>query len=192
MRVTLLSALRVDPECGEDSHCSGTDFIDLSEFEVLGGLPNTLPSGSLAADKTSVLAGETVAFDASSFTDPDSKIVGYDWDFDGDGTVDRTTTQPKTSYAYPAAGSFVASVAAKDFRGGAGKASTAVTVTGPPAGPGPGPGPGPAGPPAGPGPGPPATLSPLPSFTLPARGPAARSGRASAAPCAAACAPSWS
>ena len=158
VRVTLLSALRVDPECGEDSHCSGTDFIDLSEFEVLGGLPNTLPSGSLAADKTSVLAGETVAFDASSFTDPDSKIVGYDWDFDGDGTVDRTTTQPKTSYAYPAAGSFVASVAAKDFRGGAGKATRTITVTGAA-----GPPPGPAGPPGEPGEPGPQGLAPPPA-----------------------------
>ena len=42
--LTLLSPLRVDPECAPTA-CSGTDFIDLSEFEVLGGPPNVLPVG---------------------------------------------------------------------------------------------------------------------------------------------------
>ena len=38
------------------------------------------------------------------FTDPDSAITGYDWDFDGNGTVDRTTTTPTTDFAYADAG----------------------------------------------------------------------------------------
>ena len=67
-----------------------------------------------------------MTFDASSFTDPDSKITGYDWDFDGDGTVDRSTDTPTTEFAYGDAGSFTAKVAAKDFRGGAGEATAAV------------------------------------------------------------------
>src|SRR5262249_1823841 len=62
----------------------------------------------------------------SSFRDPDSKITGYDWDFDSNGTVDRTTAGPTTSFAYGAAGRFTTTVAAKDFRGGAGRASAAV------------------------------------------------------------------
>jgi hypothetical protein len=70
-----------------------------------------------------------VTFNASSFHDPDSKITGYDWDFDGNGTVDRSTTTPTTSFAYAAAGTFTAKVAAKDFRGGAGTATTQIKVT---------------------------------------------------------------
>ena len=46
--------------------------------------------------------GVAVDFDASSFTDPDSLITGYDWDFDGNGTVDRHTDAPTTSFAYGA------------------------------------------------------------------------------------------
>ena len=130
VRVTLLSPLRVDPECAPSS-CSGTDFIDLSEFEVLGGSPNTLPSGSLAIDKARALPGETVQFDASSFTDPDSKIAGYDWDFDGDGTTDRSTEAPTTDYAYPGEGNFTAKVSVNDFRGGAATATQAIEVRAP-------------------------------------------------------------
>ena len=65
---------------------------------------------------------------ASSFTDADSAITGYDWDFDGNGTVDRSTDTPTTSFAYGAAGTFAARVLAKDFRGGAGTATATVRV----------------------------------------------------------------
>jgi PKD repeat protein len=74
--------------------------------------------------------GDTVDF-AASFADPDSRITGYDWDFDGDGTVDRSTAGTTTSFAYGAAGTFNATVAARDFRGGAGTATRALTVTQP-------------------------------------------------------------
>ena len=50
--------------------------------------------------------------------------------------MDRTTAGPTTEFAYPAAGSFTAKVAAQDLRGGAGQASAPVTVTPVPAGPG--------------------------------------------------------
>ena len=66
---------------------------------------------------------------AASFTDPDSRIVGYDWDFDGDGAVDRSTAGPSTSFAYSRVGGVVASVAVRDDRGGVGSASRAITVT---------------------------------------------------------------
>ncbi|MEA2193227.1 MAG: extracellular elastinolytic metalloproteinase, partial [Solirubrobacteraceae bacterium] len=128
VRVTLLNPLREDPAC-DPNHCSGTDFIDLSELEVVGAPPNVLPSGSLAATPDPVKVGATVTFDASSFTDPDSKITGYDWDFDGDGSVDRSTAQPSTSFAYDSVGAHTAKVAVKDFRGGTATAARTVTVT---------------------------------------------------------------
>jgi hypothetical protein len=69
-----------------------------------------------------------VTLDASSFKDPDSLITGYNWDFDGNHSVDRTTAGPTTSFAYASTGTFHPIVAAKDFRGGTGTASTSVTV----------------------------------------------------------------
>ncbi len=130
IRITLLSPLRVDPAC-DPNPCSGTDFIDLSEFVILGGAPNTLPAGSLAIDKTRARPGETVHFDASSFADPDSRITGYDWDFDGDGTTDRSTQGPTTDFVFANEGTFTARVSVNDFRGGAGTATQAIEVRAP-------------------------------------------------------------
>jgi hypothetical protein len=157
LRLTLLSPLRQGDDCLPGS-CSGTDFIDFSELVVRGGTPNVLPSGSLAAAPTPVVQGTPVHFTAT-FSDPDSAITGYDWDFDNNGTVDRTTDGPVTDFAYTATGSFTARVAAKDFRGGSGTATRAVTVTAPPALP-----PGPPGPPGVPGtPGTPGGTTPTPA-----------------------------
>jgi hypothetical protein len=130
VRIKLLSPLRADPQCAPN-HCSGSDFIDLSELEVLGGPPNALPAGNLATDKTNAQPGDSIHFDASSFTDPDSKITGYDWDFDGNGTIDRTTDGPATDFAYGGTGSFNARVFVKDFRGGAGTATQTILVQSP-------------------------------------------------------------
>jgi hypothetical protein len=148
VRITLLSP--------RSTSGSGANFIDLTEVEVLGAVPNTLPSGSLAVSNAAPAPGQTITFSAS-FTDRDSAITGYDWDFDGNGTVDRSTAGAMTDFAYGAAGRFTAVVRAKDFRGGAGTAAAAVAVAVP----------APPPPPAGPGTSP---LAPLPSLSVSRRG----------------------
>ena len=105
----------------------GFFFYDLTEFEVYGNAPNVLPSGTLSASPGTVAPGQAVTLTAA-FTDPDSAITGYDWDFDGDGRVDQSTAGPSTTTSYPTTGNRLAKVAAKDFRGGAGSASTTVSV----------------------------------------------------------------
>ena len=66
----------------------------------------------------------------AGFTDPDSRITGYDWDLDGNGTIDRSTDGPTTVTSYGAPGSYSPRVLAKDFRGGSGRATANVLVTG--------------------------------------------------------------
>ena len=162
VRVRLISPLHVDPDCAPQA-CAGTDFIDITELKILGGNPNQLPTGSLAVSNAGPRIGQAVTFDARSFTDTDSAISGYDWDFDGNGTVDRSTSTPTTAFAYGDPGSFNAKVAVKDFRGGAGTAGA--TCGAPPA-------PGPAGTPGLPGPpAPPARPAPLASRPRSARSP---------------------
>ncbi|QEC47228.1 PKD domain-containing protein [Baekduia soli] len=123
VRLTLLS-----PQ-SEAAGSSGQLFIDFSELEVLGNPPNVLPSGTLTASATAITPGQTVAFDASSFKDPDSAITAYDWDFDGDGVVDATTATPTAQFTYPAVGRYVAGVGVRDFRGGSGVGAVTVDVT---------------------------------------------------------------
>jgi extracellular elastinolytic metalloproteinase len=111
----------------QDEGFTGRDYISASRLEVFGAVPNTLPSGTLSATPATAEPGQAVTLTAS-FTDPDSLITGYDWDFNGDTKVDRTTAAPTTSTTYANAGTFHPTVAAKDFRGGAGTAATSVTV----------------------------------------------------------------
>ena len=105
IRVSLLSPLRQAAECLPQT-CTGTDYIDLAELKVLGGDPNELPSGPLSVSNPNPTLAEIVTFDATAVTDPDSAITGYDWDFDGNGSVDRTTATPTTHFEYGATGSF--------------------------------------------------------------------------------------
>jgi hypothetical protein len=76
----------------QDEGFTGRDYISASRLEVFGAVPNALPSGSLTATPATAAPGQAVTLDASSFKDPDSLITGYDWDFDGNGSVDRSTT----------------------------------------------------------------------------------------------------
>ena len=121
VRVTLLSPQKTG------AGFSGDDFIDLTEFAVYG---NAVPMGSLTAAPGSVLTGQAVSLDASSFSD-DGSIAKYDWDFDGNGTTDASTTAPTTATTYAAAGTYAPRVRVTDDTGGANTASASVTVTAP-------------------------------------------------------------
>ena len=106
------------------------DYWDFAELAVFGADANVLPSGQLTAPATTG-PGQTVGLTAA-FTDPDSAITGYDWDFDGNGTIDQTTDGPTTTTTYPTAGTRTVTVHAKDYRGGFGAASATVAVVVPP------------------------------------------------------------
>jgi hypothetical protein len=129
VRLTLLNPVSDDP--GD----SGEIFIDFSELEVFGGPRNVLPSGVLSANPGGTGVNQPVTLTAG-FSDPDSKITGYDWDLNGDGSIDRSTTGPTTTTSFPAPGAFSPKVVAKDFRGGSGAATTGVLITAPTSPPG--------------------------------------------------------
>jgi hypothetical protein len=108
---------------------AGQFFVDATEFEIFGGPPNVLPSGTLSATPSTADAGTTQVSLQAQFTDPDSKISGYSWDFDGNGSVDLTTSTPTVTHVFTGGGTFTPEVFAQDFRGGAGTATTRVLVT---------------------------------------------------------------
>ncbi len=72
----------------------------------------------------------TLTFTASA-SDPNGVIVKFEWDFDGNGTIDATTTTAPALYTYDTAGTYSPSVTVTDNQGGTAKAMTTVSVTDP-------------------------------------------------------------
>ena len=58
------------------------------------------PLASASAPKVAQ-SGEVVTFDGSASSDPDGSIVSWEWDLDGDGTVDATGPTVTWTYARP-------------------------------------------------------------------------------------------
>lgn len=59
----------------------------------------------------------TIHFDASGSSDEDGEVEQYDWDFDGDTRVDRTTNTAKTSFTYEKRGTYQAELVVRDDDG---------------------------------------------------------------------------
>lgn len=74
--------------------------------------------------------GDQVCFNASESHDPDGKIVRYEWDFDGDGTFDETTTEPKICRVFELAGNFNVTLRVTDEDGATADFTKTVTVSG--------------------------------------------------------------
>ncbi len=104
-------------------------YIDFSELSVYG---NALPVVAFSAPASGVVGG-ALTLSAAGTADPDGTIARYEWDFDGNGTADRVTTTPATTYAYGRAGSFRATVTAVDSKGGRNAAARTIAIAAPPA-----------------------------------------------------------
>jgi len=72
--------------------------------------------------------GTAINFNAADSFDASATIISYKWDFDGNGTVDRTTTTPTTSFAYASTFHGIASVEVVADDGRSALATTDVTV----------------------------------------------------------------
>lgn len=63
-----------------------------------------------------------------SASDPNGVIVRFDWDFDGNGTIDASTATAPATYTYAEPGTYTPSVTIVDDQGGVAKGVTTVTV----------------------------------------------------------------
>ncbi|NHN47887.1 PKD domain-containing protein [Halostella sp. JP-L12] len=84
------------------------------------------PNASLDADPAEAAVNETVTLDASGSTAGDD--AAYEWDVDGDGSVDETTANATTTHAYAESGEYEATVTVVDD-GREDAAATTVAVT---------------------------------------------------------------
>jgi hypothetical protein len=64
-----------------------------------------------------------------SASDPNGVIVKFEWDFDGNGTIDATTTSAPALYTYTAPGEYTPVVTVTDNQGATATSMTTVEVT---------------------------------------------------------------
>lgn len=84
---------------------------------VISAGPPGSPTATAAANPTSGNAPLAVNFNGTA-TDPDNAIVRYEWDFDGDGIYDwSSTTTGATTHTYTDAGTHVAAFRVTDATG---------------------------------------------------------------------------
>jgi len=87
------------------------------------------PSASFTEDAHTVLVGTPIFFNPSSSYDFDGAIVSYEWDFDGDGVYDQSTTSPTVvSYAYAVPGTCTVTLRVTDNDGLTDTASATKTI----------------------------------------------------------------
>lgn len=82
---------------------------------------------SFAADLYSGMVPLTVNFTCLAH-DPDGAIVEFQWDFDGNGQIDATTSQGFSSYTFQSAGSFLVTCTVRDDSGASAR-SQVLTIT---------------------------------------------------------------
>ena len=67
--------------------------------------PNQNPTASFTVSPNPATAGQSVTFNGSASSDPDGTIAKYEWDLDGDGTLETDTgSNPQASRSYGSAG----------------------------------------------------------------------------------------
>ena len=92
-----------------------------------GPEPNAWPVARLSAPDAALLY-TTVRLDASASFDTDGRIVKYEWDLDGVGGFERTTTTPRTSKSFGAYLNFTVRVRVTDNNGHKSTASRVIRV----------------------------------------------------------------
>ncbi|MBT4384185.1 PKD domain-containing protein [Candidatus Peregrinibacteria bacterium] len=88
---------------------------DVTLLEILVLEEGTAPQGDIQASTLSGPVPLTVVFDGTGSQDPDDDITDFEWDFDGDGTVDDSGD--KVSHTYEEQGVFNATLFVTDSTG---------------------------------------------------------------------------
>jgi len=91
---------------------------------------NDPPTAAFSYTPDQPQEGEQVTFDASASSDPNGVVSSYQWDFDGDGTIDATGET--ATHTYSDGGQYMATLTVTDDDGVSNTTSETLTVYGPP------------------------------------------------------------
>jgi len=102
--------------------------LNLLDPIIVSGTPNEPPLVGFTVSPADRRINQPVTFDASSSFDPDGRIAKYEWDFNGDGLFDSTTTEPTVTYTYATSGSKSVTVRATDNEGATARSTLSVSI----------------------------------------------------------------
>ncbi|SFR92656.1 Protein of unknown function [Halomicrobium zhouii] len=91
------------------------------------GSTNRAPFASLSVAPGAPESDASAVFDASASVD-DEGIVEYRWDWDADGTVDETTTDPRVTHAFPGRDDYAVTLTVVDAEGATDSVTRTVAV----------------------------------------------------------------
>ncbi|MCX6098871.1 MAG: PKD domain-containing protein [Candidatus Bipolaricaulota bacterium] len=95
---------------------------------IVGAVQNQPPTVSFSVSTANARVNQPLTLDASASRDANGQIVKYEWDFNGDGIFDQTTTEPTVSYTYATSGTKSITVRATDNEGATARATQTVSV----------------------------------------------------------------
>lgn len=98
----------------------------------LAGTDKALPEAYFSIQPPRPYAGSMVTFDASLSWSPDSEILKYKWDFDGDGKFEESYSLPTFRYVFEQNGTYKVTLKIIDKRGQTATFSKQVKVYKPP------------------------------------------------------------
>lgn len=88
---------------------------------------NRPPNADVWVNASTVTYGDTIQFDGANSSDPDGQSLTYEWDFDGDGTIDVTDDVTPT-HTYNSSGNYTATLTVTDTDGDSDTALQNITV----------------------------------------------------------------
>jgi YD repeat-containing protein len=94
--------------------------IDEAELRLAVSAPSPsdrAPTARFTASPAEPFVGQAVRLDGSGSSDPNGRIVAYDWDVDGNGTFERPGTGPDIETSFATAGEHVVGLRVTDDEG---------------------------------------------------------------------------
>jgi PKD repeat protein len=116
-------SLRVSDDAGNADTL--TFSIDVGPADTSNDSPQP-PVANIQYSPATPQIAEPVMFSAASSFDPDGDIVRYEWDLNGDGSVD--STDPMTVYVFPSYGTFNVELTVFDASGNSDSLVVSITI----------------------------------------------------------------
>jgi glucose/arabinose dehydrogenase/Ca2+-binding RTX toxin-like protein len=120
----------VDLQIGPNGDLFYVDFEGgtIRRIQYATANPKQPPVARATANPTSGAVPLTVNFDASGSSDPDGDTLTYEWDLDGDGTYDDSTSAQQT-FTYTAAGNYQVGLRVTDSKGASDTLDQPLTIS---------------------------------------------------------------